>query len=134
MVVRIESTPIGLPSDTRHITGTKLLIFNPDTNAINVSFKTKEGDQVLVVPAKSSMFSPIVPYGSAAEVFSNHPFSAMSITDAELYVDTGDGLEYLGGRYFDWGCPLIPREQLTTQVLVGWGFGKWREKLRSWHF
>jgi uncharacterized repeat protein (TIGR01451 family) len=48
----------------------------------------------------------------------------LSVTDTEIYTDhASGGTEQLNGQAFDWGYPLQPTNSLTSQVLVGWGYG-----------
>lgn len=49
---------------------------------------------------------------------------ALSVTDSETVTDhASGGTETLNGQAFDWGYPVIPVDMLTSQVLVGWGYG-----------
>ena len=66
------------------------------------------------VNPKQSRWTVVVPTGSGAFLDCNTNFIALSVTDT---------IRRTGGQWFDWGFPLVPRDQLTSQVLIGWGFG-----------
>ena len=105
-------------------------MYNPGDSSITVKFTYLDsgGSEVsenVSVSSKSAKYSRIVPTGSGAFVESTgNNFYALSVTDTELYVDkNGGGQEKVYGQAFDWGHPLQPANQLTSQVLIGWGYG-----------
>ena len=110
-------------------TGTKTLLYNPGTSNIDVTFTTWMGartnTQTLTLEPKKSKYSPIIPTSSGALIQSQgSKFLALSVTDTERVTDrAGGGTEQLNGQAFDWGYPVIPVEMLSSQVLVGWGYG-----------
>ena len=62
--------------------------------------------------------SPTIPDDSGARFYTSSDddiFFALTVTDAD-----GDSSS---GQIFDWGHPLIPKDQLTNQALIGWGYG-----------
>lgn len=117
---------------------TKLTLYNPDAASIQVVFSwipnpttslTATQSETLTIPARSSINSRIVPTGSGALVKSmtaGKVFAAMSLTDTEVRAGTNaneTANEYLHGDAFEWGFHLQPRNKLTPQVLVAWGYG-----------
>lgn len=108
---------------------TKVLLYNPSMNAITATIKNLNSQGNLIsttisLPSKKSTYSHVIPTGSGALIESpGNMFTALSVTDTELYTSTtSGGTEYLHGQAFDWGYPLQPTNQLTPQVLVGWGY------------
>lgn len=69
---------------------------------------------------KQATLSPISPTGSGMWINATVPIICLSLTDTE--VDVADG-QVTGGQFYDWGFPVVPRPDLTSQVLVGWGYG-----------
>jgi hypothetical protein len=71
------------------------------------------------IGAKYYALTPIIPSGSGAQmksVTAGANFLALTVIDA-------DQSSWTGGQWFDWGFPVVPRNMLTPQVLVGWGYG-----------
>lgn len=109
---------------------TKVLMYNPSSSSITATIKHIDTDgstktTTVTLPSKTSTYSHIIPTGSGALVESTgNAFSALSVTDTEKYTDhASGGVEQLNGQCYDWGYPLQPTNQLTAQVLVGWGYG-----------
>ncbi len=75
----------------------------------------------LVVPANSSAFIEIAAGGIVlTDTYSGLRFVSQGGEDFYAFAQIdADG----GGQIFDWGYPLIPDELLTTQVLIGLGWG-----------
>jgi IgGFc binding protein len=100
---------------------TKLVIYNPSLTNIFVAMDTLvngvKKTANLTVPGKKYLLSPVIPDGSGARVKSTSPFLPVSITDAEINATDFQ----TGGQWFDWGFPLQPISDLTSQVLVAWG-------------
>ncbi|MEM9273463.1 MAG: hypothetical protein AAGA80_10945, partial [Cyanobacteria bacterium P01_F01_bin.143] len=98
---------------------TRVWLYNPDENSsIDVTFQRLVGGNLtsstVTVPPGTSALSPEIPDDSGGRFFTSggEEFFALTQTDA-------DGI----GQTFDWGHPLIPADQLTSQALVGWGYG-----------
>lgn len=104
---------------------TRMILFNPNSEALTIEI------EYLVLGAgnftkKKTLgpghpgFSPIIPTGSGAWLKADAPFIALSLTDSSYKAGTGQVTE---GQWYDWGFPVVPVEDLTPQVLIGWGFG-----------
>jgi len=110
------TTPVG---DTDG--GTKVMMYNDNSveTIVDVTFRdgTTYKTTPVTLPAKGYNFSPIIPSYSGAQLVSkeNLKFLALSFTDAEEL--------WTGGQWFDWGFPVVPTNMLSSQVLVGWGYG-----------
>ncbi|MCC6458390.1 MAG: DUF11 domain-containing protein [Caldilineaceae bacterium] len=104
------------PVSASPVHGARAFMYNPHSEPLTVT-RTIMGGAVLtsVIPAMSSG-SMLLPVGSGARFASvdGRPFAAIAA------VDTEDTFDSKG----DWGFAMIPQEQLTTQVLIGWGVGK----------
>lgn len=102
-----------------------MLVYNPKASSITVKFTILDTDgsevtENINLGPTTCAFSPVVPTGSGAFVESTDgTFLALSLTDAD--VSTTQYNTY--GQVHDWGHPLQPLDQLTSQVLVGWGYG-----------
>ena len=72
------------------------------------------------VVSKQSAWSGIIPVGSGAWIDGNQTFIPLTVTDSE---DKDGNNVTTGGTMYDWGCPLVPRDELTPEVLIGLGFG-----------
>lgn len=109
----------------------KVILYNPNSASINIQFNylNTNGQSVsttLSVPSKKHIFSPIVPTNSGAlvkAVTAGTKFAAMSMTDTETTVGDGTNAYTLNGQAFEWGATLPAVNKLTSQVLVGWGYG-----------
>jgi IgGFc binding protein len=132
-------SPVG---DTRG--RTRVMVYNPNSVGISVVFEhidrafrcsnydTKTGRRTCTVAssrreqitmniaAKQVMRTEVVNTDSGAWLSSTNPFLALSITDSDDFTQDGQGT---GGQWYDWGFPVVPRSQLTSQVVVGLGFG-----------
>jgi hypothetical protein len=103
---------------------TKMVVYNPNevTMTYNMQFMDKGVKRTATgnIARKQAAFTPVIPSGSGAWIDSNHTFVALTITDSEQL----DGANYsTGGQMYDWGCPVVPRSELTSEVLLGLGFG-----------
>ena len=116
-------TPVGDNSDGNENGPTRVFVYNPGASAITVSYDFFGGaspDGTFSVPVGASARSPAIPDGSGAKFYTDDDddiFFALTVTDVE-----GEG-DFLSGEVYDWGHPLIPRDQLTNQALIGWGYG-----------
>jgi hypothetical protein len=112
-------SPVG---DTRG--KTKLVLYNPDSkNSLVYTVQTLSNGTIskysnTLLP-KQSALSRVIPSGSGAIVDSPSNFVALSFTDTEKLDGNND---QTNGWIFDWGFPLVPRDELTSQVLIGWGY------------
>ena len=109
----------------------KVILYNPSSVAISVRFNILNTNgatvtSTLTVPSKKHIFSPVVPTSSGAmvqAVTAGTKFAAMSMTDTETTVGDGTNALTLNGQAFEWGATLPAMDKLTSQVLVGWGYG-----------
>lgn len=95
-------------------------MYNPGTSTITVTAVGAFGtiDTVTLTPNEAERFGPI-PSGSGVRVFTDSTedvFFAVTQTDDEDSPDSS-------GLAWDWGHPLIPDDQLTSQALIGLGIG-----------
>jgi hypothetical protein len=103
---------------------TKIIFYNPHntTLAYNIQYiengvkKVTTGNLV----SKQATWSGVIPVGSGAWIDGNQTFIPLTVTDSE----EKDGTNVTtGGTMYDWGCPLVPRNELTPEALIGLGFG-----------
>lgn len=105
---------------------TKSLIYNPgpDIASVAVSYLDETTGQPRNIGTrigpKQATLSPVNPTGSGMWVNSSVPILCLSLTDTEVSVADG---QVTGGQFYDWGFPMVPRPDLTSQVLIGWGYG-----------
>ena len=105
---------------------TKMVLYNPGSFPLEISveYLTNDGQdltsEVRTVEPGRHILSLTIPSNSGALVKSSDTFLALSLTDTEY--DTSLG-QPTGGQWYDWGFPVLPRHQLTPQVLIGWGYG-----------
>ncbi|NRB36673.1 MAG: carboxypeptidase regulatory-like domain-containing protein, partial [Rhodobacteraceae bacterium] len=94
---------------------TKVWLFNPSqTDTIDITRKTNSGEDTISVAPGSAVLSDATPTGSGARFTSSagDPFFALTQTDASG-----------AGKAWDWGSPLVAVDQLTSQVVIGLGYG-----------
>lgn len=131
-------SPVG---DTRG--NTKMIVYNPNPKQIRVivehinrAFRCRRNNRTrrltcsvtairreryaINMKAKQVYKTKVVHSGSGAWLDSNDKFIPLSLTDAENYTFDGQGT---GGQWYDWGFPVLPRDQLTSQVVIGLGYG-----------
>lgn len=95
------------------------------TGAITVNIDRPGGgnpDATLTIPAQSADEWPGAATDLRDEGFrlyttGGEPFLPVQIVDCTKNTETQDG------RLFDWGAPLIPADQLTDEVVVGYAAG-----------
>jgi hypothetical protein len=103
---------------------TKLVLYNPTTASITVSMETRNRTtgakifQNIAVASKNYALSGYVSDDTGALVTSTQKFLALSITDAERFSSDGKSTD---GQMYDWGFPVQPLADLTSQVLIAWG-------------
>ncbi|MCB0046659.1 MAG: DUF11 domain-containing protein [Caldilineaceae bacterium] len=96
---------------------TVVYVYNPGTSALTVNYETESSTgNSLSVPAGGTA-RIIVPAESGLHLSAASDFYAIAAVDAS---DSDDGENQAN----DWGFPLIPTDNLTTQVLAGWAVGK----------
>jgi IgGFc binding protein len=105
---------------------TRIVLYNPSTVAnsnLTYSITTLVNGTLTKVTntliAKQALASAIIPTGSGALVEASDKLVALSYTDTENSAGSGS----TGGDRYDWGIPLLPRNELTSQVLIGLGYG-----------
>ena len=97
--------------------GVALVFFNPNEASVDVTYQWLSSDSTesvtVTVPSLSNRFSTAIPTGSGAFIDSDGgEIIVMAIVDT-----MGEG------QIYDWGFPVMPRDSLTPQVLVGLGYG-----------
>jgi hypothetical protein len=91
-----------------------LMYYHGPKTQITVNIETTTASKAYTLKKQQPLMSDIIPDGTGALITSSSQdtFIALSITDTKS-----------GGQIYDWGFPIQPVNQLTTQVLVGLGFG-----------
>lgn len=97
--------------------GVALVMYNPNPNSISVTYRWLQSGSVrsttVTIPGGTNRVSTSIPTGSGAYIDSvGGDMIVMAIIDI---MDTG--------QLYDWGFPVMPRDNLTPQVLIGLGFG-----------
>lgn len=91
---------------------TAVWLYNDNNSAINVDFALGGASpSVINIPAHGVVKSPDITVGHGAIFKATSEFDALSTTDCN------------GGLTYDWGYPLIPADELTTQVMAGFARG-----------
>jgi uncharacterized repeat protein (TIGR01451 family) len=108
------------PVSTRSADQTVVFLYNPSTSAITVSEDTRGSagtaatltTTTLSVPAGGTA-AVTIPEGSGAHFYTTggQLFYGFSTTD-------------FGDPGYDWGMTLVPASHLTTQAIIGLGFGR----------
>jgi uncharacterized repeat protein (TIGR01451 family) len=95
---------------------TRVVLYNPSSSSIDVKVMTLDWNATYNIGGKSSVFTRFIETGSGAKFTqeNGNNFFALSMTDTNA-----NGT----GQIFDWGFPVLPTRDLTSQVLIGWGFG-----------
>jgi uncharacterized repeat protein (TIGR01451 family) len=103
--------PVGTAADGDD---THVFLYNPDTAAITINYVTQAGSGSFAIPAKST-YRHLMPQNSAARFTSagNKPFWGVGTVGAEANQN----------NVHDWGYALVPKDFLSTVVVVGWGAG-----------
>ncbi len=122
-------TPVGTNPQTNNVGCTEVWVYNPNGSQITINYDRPGGssyptaDGSFTVSANSNAASPtatnLLTLGNGARFWSagGQVFSPISVTDCTKSTDDTDG------RIMDWGAPLVPANQLTSEVLVGWAPG-----------
>jgi len=116
----------------------KMVLYNPGNTAITVDlvYRVRKGNTnsdpdsdydtiAYTIPSKGIELTRFIPTDSGATVTltsgpTDAKFIALSMTDTQERDADNDRLN---GQCYDWGFPVVPINQLTPQVLIGWGFG-----------
>ena len=103
--------PVGTAADGDD---THVFLYNPDTAAITINYVTQAGSGSFAIPAKST-YRHLMPQNSGARFtsVSNKPFWGVGTVGAEANQN----------NVHDWGYALVPKDFLSTVVVVGWGAG-----------
>ena len=115
-------TPVGDSAGGGGNGPTRVYLYNPGNSDITVSYDFLGGaspDGTITVLAGETARSVPIPDDSGARFFTtgSENFFALTQTDVE-----GEG-DFSSGQIYDWGHPLIPANQLTSQALISWGWG-----------
>ena len=103
---------------------TKLVLYNPNNFTITVNMETRNrstGAPIflnMTVTRMNYALSGYVSDDTGALVTSLHKFLPLSITDAEQKSSNGN---WTMCETYDWGFPVQPLDDLTSQVLIAWG-------------
>jgi uncharacterized repeat protein (TIGR01451 family) len=130
-------SPVG---DSR--ANTRMVVYNPNSTTIQVTVEhinrtfrcsqLKSGRltcstnsfarerYTMDIGSKQVMRTKVVSSGSGAWLRSTSNYLPLSITDSEDFTLDGQGT---GGQWYDWGFPLVPRDKLTSEVIIGLGYG-----------
>jgi uncharacterized repeat protein (TIGR01451 family) len=104
--------PVGTAADGDD---TQIFLYNPDASAaITINYVTQVGSGSFAIPAKST-YRYLMPQNSGAQFTSvgSKPFWGVGTVGAEANQN----------NVHDWGYALVPKEFLSTVVVVGWGAG-----------
>ena len=103
--------PVGTASDGDQ---TYIFLHNPDAAAITIDYVTKLGSGSFSIPGKST-YQYLMPQESAAHFTSvgGKPFWGVGTV----------GARPTANNVHDWGYALVPKDFLSTEVVVGWGAG-----------
>lgn len=91
---------------------TRIAIYNPNNEPLTVSYTRNSGTLSITVDPNDVEWTGVVETDSACKLEAAKPFVAYSISDTVS-----------SGQLFDWGCPVMPMEQLTSIAFIGWGYG-----------
>jgi uncharacterized repeat protein (TIGR01451 family) len=103
--------PVGTASDGDE---TYVFLHNPDASAITINFATKLGSGSFSIPGKGT-YQYLMPQDSAARF--------TSVGEKSFWGIGTVGARPTANNVHDWGYALVPRDFLSTEVVVGWGAG-----------
>lgn len=98
---------------------TEVFIHNPNASPLTATWTGKASQGTVQVPARSTR-SFLMPVNSAANLQGDGEFFAVAAVAAGP-VNNGSSAE--DNDTWDWGFTLVPTENLTPQLVVGWGPG-----------
>jgi uncharacterized repeat protein (TIGR01451 family) len=104
--------PVGTASDGDD---TYIFLHNPDDSvAITINYVTKTGTGSFSIPSETT-YQFLMPQNSAARFTSvgAKPFWGIGTV----------GAEPTANNVHDWGYSLVPKDFLSTEIVVGWGAG-----------
>ncbi len=115
-------TPVSTPIGTTR--ATTVWLFNAGADDITVNYRrwvTGSLQTAEIDVAAGGYAKQLLTDGTGAEFYTDNgdPFYAYSTTDSNSG-QTGGG----GNQAWDWSFTLVPRDRLTTQLLVGLGIGR----------
>lgn len=121
-------TPVGTaPKSTSNNGCTEVVAYNPGASTITINVDLPGGsnsDATFTAAARSTGKSANILLNQGARLWTSSAiFLPISITDCTKDTSSADG------RMYDWGTPLFPANQLTSEVLVGWAPGCSNESL-----
>lgn len=92
---------------------TRVYVHNPNSTSITVSCTNCDGVATISVVANGWGYANMLTTATGARFYTadGKVFQAFSVINS-------------GGQANDWGYTLIPENQLTQQVMVGWGVGR----------
>lgn len=106
--------PVNSEYRSTTLINTRVYVHNPNADPIIVNWETTAGVQTALNITGNGWSHVLMPdTATGARFYSENgeKFQALSIIDS-------------GGQAHDWGYTLIPANQLTQQVMVGWGVGR----------
>jgi uncharacterized repeat protein (TIGR01451 family) len=103
--------PVGTASDGDE---TYIFLHNPNASAITIDYTTKLGSGSFSIPGKGT-YQYLMPQDSAARFTSADGSSFWGIGTV--------GARPTANNVHDWGYALVPKDFLSTEVVVGWGAG-----------
>ena len=119
-------TPVSTPSTSQGTNGTDTTVwlFNSGTSQIAVNYKRWVAGVMTtstINVAAGAYAKQVLTDGTGAEFSTSDgaPFYAFSTTDSNSGFADGTG-----NQAWDWGFSLVPRDRLSTQLLVGLGIGR----------
>ena len=103
--------PVGTASNGN---STYVYLYNPSATAITINYTTKIGSGSFLIPAKDT-FQFLMAQDSAARF--------VSVGEKDFWGVGMVGANPAANNVHDWGYSLVPRDFLTTEIVVGWGAG-----------
>lgn len=97
---------------------TQAALYNPGPSTLEIKYEYLDANGRSVfgskwVGPKQMVMSDTIPTGSGMMLFASEKFLPLSISDNSY-----------SGQVYDWGFPILPKAMLSSQVLIGLGYGK----------
>ena len=89
-------------------------LYNPNANAITINYNTRTGSGSFSIPARDT-YRHQLPQNSGIDYD--------SISDQPFFGVGAVGAKPSSNNVYDWGFTLVPQNNLTTALVVGWGPG-----------